>query len=108
MLIIQSEKTNYDAKILEIKKHILLQLITINLLITTTYYNKSTKDIVANNIKSEGSVKKSDVVRFISNAGLDKKKVATSAAKAELKSEQDKIIKLQTFNSNYFRDKSHF
>ena len=54
--------------------HILLQLITINLLITTTYYNKSTKDIVANNIKSEGSVKKSDVVRFISNAGLDKKK----------------------------------
>ena len=74
MLIIQSEKTNYDAKILEIKKHILLQLITINLLITTTYYNKSTKDIVANNIKSEGSVKKSDVVRFRSNAGLDKKK----------------------------------
>ena len=82
MLIIQSEKTNYDSKILEIKKHILLQLITINLLITTTYYNKSTKDIVANNIKSEGSVKKSDVVRFISNAGLDKKKGSSISNKS--------------------------
>ena len=35
------------------------------------------------------------------------KKVATLATKAELKSEQDKI-KLQAFDSSYFRGKNHF
>ena len=30
------------------------------------------------------------------------------ATKAELKTEEDKIIKLQTFNSSYFCGKSHF
>ena len=36
------------------------------------------------------------------------KKIITLATKAELKVEQDKIIKLQAFDSSYFRDKSHF
>ena len=31
----------------------------------------------------------------------------TLATKAGLKAEKDKIIKLQEFNSSYFRDKSH-
>ena len=35
-------------------------------------------------------------------------KVATLATKAELKAEQDKIIKLQAFDSSYFCGKSHF
>ena len=36
------------------------------------------------------------------------KKIITLATKVELKVEQDKIIKLQAFDSSYFRDKSHF
>ena len=36
------------------------------------------------------------------------KKIITLATKAELKVEQDKIIKLQASDSSYFRDKSHF
>ena len=36
------------------------------------------------------------------------KKVAALATKAELKAEQDKIIKLKAFDSSYFRCKRHF
>ena len=50
---------------------------------------------------------KSAIAWFINNADLDKK-VATLATKAELKAEQDKIIKLQTFDSSYFWGKSYF
>ena len=52
-------------------------------------------------------VDKSAIAGFINNADLDKK-VAALATKAELKAEQDKIIKLQAFDSSYFRGKSHF
>ena len=38
---------------------------------------------------------------------LDKKLVKL-ATKAELNAEQDKIVKLQAFDSSYFRGKSHF
>ena len=36
------------------------------------------------------------------------KKVATLATKADLNAEQDKVTKLQAFDSSYFRGKSHF
>ena len=36
------------------------------------------------------------------------KKVATLATKAELKAEQDKIVKLQAFDSSYFHGKNKF
>ena len=36
------------------------------------------------------------------------KKIATLATKAESKAEQDKIVKLESFNLNYFRGKNHF
>ena len=76
--------------------------------VTTVDYHKFTKDIIANNIKSEGLVNKSTISEFINNADLDKKKkVATLAAKSELKAEQDKITKLEAFDSRYFHDKSH-
>ena len=52
-------------------------------------------------------VDKSDIFSFIDNSDLDKK-IATSATKAELKSEQRKTTKLQAFDSGYFRAKSHF
>ena len=45
--------------------------------------------------------------RFINNSDLDKK-IATLVAKAKLKAEQDKIVKLQVFDSSYFRGKRHF
>ena len=35
-------------------------------------------------------------------------KLTTLATKAELKAEQNKITKLQTFDSSYFRGNSHF
>ena len=41
---------------------------------STSSYNKSTKDIVGDNIKRKNLVDKSDISEFKSNAGLDKKK----------------------------------
>ena len=54
-----------------------------------------------------GLVDKSDIFSLIDNSDLDKK-IATSAKKAELKSEQRKTTKLQAFDSSYFHTKSHF
>ena len=59
------------------------------------------------NIKQKGLVNKSDIAVFIDNSDLNKK-VATLATKTELKAEQDKLTKLQAFDSSYFRGKSHF
>ena len=44
---------------------------------------------------------------FIDNSDLDKR-ITTLATKAELKAKQDKIVKIQAFDSIYFRGKSHF
>ena len=55
---------DYDAKTSDIE----------NKYITADEYNTFSKDIVANKIKSEGLVNKSDIVGFINNADLDKKK----------------------------------
>ena len=63
---------------------------------------------VANNIKSKNLTDKSAIAGYINNSDLVKKKVATLATKAELKTEQDKIIKVKAFDSSYFWDKSHF
>ena len=91
------KKTDHDAKISNIE----------NKYITTADYNKFTKDIVTNKIKSEGFVDKSAIAGFINNADLNKK-VSALTTKTQLKAEQEKIIKLQAFESSYFRDKSHF
>ena len=45
---------------------------------------------------------KSEYAGFINNSDLNKK-VATLATKAELKAEPDIIVKLQAFDSNYYR-----
>ena len=57
------KKTDYDAKISKIK----------NKYITTDDYNKFTKDIAANKIKSKILVDKSAVVGFMNNDDLYKK-----------------------------------
>ena len=90
--LVKKTDYDYDAKISDIE----------NKYITTPDYNKFTKDIVAKNIKNKELVDKSDIAGFINNSDLDKK-VATLATKAELKAEQDKIIKLQAFNLSHFR-----
>ena len=59
------KKTNCDAKISEIE----------NKYITTTDYNKFTKNIVDNNIKSKNLVDKSAIAGFINNVDLDKIKL---------------------------------
>ena len=48
------------------------------------------------------------MTEFINNADLDKKKVAKLTTKSELRIEQNKMLKLPTFDSSYFRDKNHF
>ena len=52
-------------------------------------------------------VDKSDISGFINSSKLDKK-IATLTTKSKPKAQQDKIIKLQVFNSSYFYGKSHF
>ena len=91
------KKAEYDTKTSESESKYL----------TTADYNKCTRNSVANQIKSKNVVDKSDMSRFIKNADLDKK-LAILPAKAELKAEQDKILKLQAFDWSSFRGKCHF
>ena len=64
-------------------------------------------EILNTNIKEKELLNKSDISGFIDNTNLDKK-IAALTTKAELKAEKDKIVKLQAFDSSYFRYKSHF
>ena len=58
-------------------------------------------------IKEKELVNKSDIFWFIDNSDLEKK-IETFAAIAELKADQDKIAKLQVFDSSFLRSKSSF
>ena len=58
-------------------------------------------------LKEKKLVIKSNNSGFIDNSDLNKK-IATLANKAELGSEQNKIVDFQAFDSSYFRSKSHF
>ena len=55
----------------------------------------------------KGLVKKIFISGFIDNSDLDMK-TAILTRKAELKVEQEKIVKFQVFDSGYFSDKSRF
>ena len=57
--------------------------------------------------KRKKLVDKSGIYGFIGNFYLDKE-IAKLAKKAELKAEQDKIVKLLVFDSKYFRSKNYF
>ena len=59
--------------LIQTKKQIIISGIEFKY-ITKADYNKFTKDIVINKIKSEGLVNKSAIAEFINNADLDKKK----------------------------------
>ena len=73
----------------------------------TSNYNKFTKEILDAKIKEKKLVDQSDICNLVRNSDLSTK-LATFVKKAELKAEQDKIVKLQTFDSSYFGGKSHF
>ena len=64
-------------------------------------------EIIDNKIKEKQLVKNSNISGFKDNINLEKI-IATLATKTELKTEQDKITKLQTFDSTYFGGKNHF
>ena len=74
---------------------------------TTSDYNNFTSQTLDVKIKQKEFVDQSAIAGLINNDNLDKK-VATLATKVELKAEKDKTIKLQAFDSSYFRGKSHF
>ena len=90
------KKAVYHAEILDIKSKYF----------NAAGYSKFTNEKPDLKIKQKGLVTKYDIAGFINDA--DYKKVATLATKSELKADQDKIIKLQAFDSSYFCDKNHF
>ena len=57
-------------------------------------------------IKEKGLLDRSSISNLIKNSDL-KTKLATSATAAELKPQQDKIVKLQLFDSQNLGVKSH-
>ena len=80
MLVIQEEKKGYNAKISG----------NGNEYITTDDYNKFTKSVNDNSIRSNKLLYTYDIINFITSTQLDRK-AAKFATKAELKAEQDKI-----------------
>ena len=84
------KKVDYNMKISDFGKKYL----------TTSDYNKFAKEILDAKIKEEGLVDKSDISNLAKNSDLDTK-LAARAKKADLKAEQDKTAKLQTFDSDY-------
>ena len=90
------KKTNYNSKISDIAKKYF----------TSSDYNKFTKKILDGKIIERGLVDKSDISNLVKNSDLNKKLVALTA-EVELKAEQDKIVKLQAFDSSLFLEKSN-
>ena len=58
-------------------------------------------------MKKKKIVNESHISRFINNTDLDER-IKKTATTAELKAEQDKITKLQTYNFSYFLGKNFF
>ena len=64
-------------------------------------------DILDGKIKQKQLVRKSDISNFVKNSDLNIK-IGTLAIKTELNTEQDKIVKLQAHDLNYFLSKNLF
>ena len=58
-------------------------------------------------MKQEELVTKSDVSNLVNTSDLNTN-IATFATKAELKAEQDKIVRQKTFNLSYYLGKNVF
>ena len=88
------KKTNYNAKISGIEAKYF----------TTSGYNKFTKETLNAKIKEKGIVHKSNISNLVENSDSNTK-LATST-KTVLNAEQDKIVKLQEFDSSHLRGKN--
>ena len=88
-------KPDYDVKISEIEKKYRI----------TFDYNEFTNDILHAKIKNKKSVNESHISKFINKTGLDKN-IKALTTKVALKTEKDKIEKLQTYDSSLFISKS--
>ena len=82
------KKTDYDTKISEIEEKYFI----------SADYIKFTSDILDAKIKQK---------ELVDKPGLNTK-LTTIATKAELKAEQDKTIKLQTYDLSYFLGRNSF
>ena len=91
------KKTDYGGKILEVEGKY----------ITISDQNKFTSDILHAKIKQKELVNKSHISNLVKNSDLNTN-LSTLATKAELKAEQDKIVKLQTHDLSYFLGKNFF
>ena len=85
------KQTHYEVKISNIKSKYFI----------TSSYNKFKDNILDAKVKNKKLVHESDISGFIKNFYLDKK-IQKSAAKAELKTEQNEIVKLHTYDSSLF------
>ena len=87
----------YDAKMSEIERKYF----------TNSSYNKFASDILHAKIKQKELVNKSNICNLVKNSDLNTT-LATLPTKEELKVEQDKIAKLQAFDSSHFHGKNFF
>ena len=74
---------------------------------STDDYNSFTSGILDAKIKQKELVIKSDTSNLVNNANLNTK-LTTLATKAELKAEQDKVVKLQTHDLSFLFGKNFF
>ena len=89
------KKTDYDAKMSDIEKRYF----------TTSDYSKFRSDIVDAKIKQKELANKSDIANLVKMFYVNTKLTAL-ATKAELKAEQDKIIKFKEFDSSDLHGKT--
>ena len=73
---------------------------------TNSDYSRFKNDIINAKIKQK-KLSKSDTFKFVNNSDLDNE-VASLAIKVELKAQQDKIGRLQAFDSSLFIGQSYF
>ena len=85
------KQTDCEAKILEIEGKYFI----------TSDCNKFTSDILDVKIKQKELLNKSIISNLVKSSDLNTR-FTTLAQKAELKAEQDKIVKLKAFDSSYF------
>ena len=88
------KKADYESKTLEI----------VVKYITTSHLNKFASEILDVKIKQKNLVNKSNISILVKKSILNTKLTAL-ATKTELKAVEDKILKLQAFDSSYFRVK---
>ena len=101
MSVIQSKKTDYNTKINEIEKRITDH--SHDKYITTLEFNKLTAENFAARLAQANLITKTDFDAKLSSLN---RKITSNKTKHLLVENQ--LKKLETFDSIYFRDKSHF